>query len=1192
MDLRDRLRVNGSTINNVIQTPRVNMNKTASNNPGRFRRFGAALLATLLLASAATNALAALIAYEPYNYTIGAAPTFVSGTPSQTAGGGFSSGYNGGGLTTVAGLTYSGLGVNFNALKQTAAYSGENVSSPVSSGTVYVSYLFNMPGNPGGNKVGLEMNTGGNGMFVGVTTPVTGTTGKLGVNQQQGYNDSFANKWESSTANITYGSTYFIVVKLVRNGANWDGSIWVNPTANTATETPASPDGTFTMPGFTISACSIVNPAGAGGNFTFDELRIGTTWADAVNYTIAPPGTPTGLAATPGNNSVSLTWTAPAGSPASYNVKRSTTSGSGYVTVSTLGAVTGTSFTDNVVGGTTYYYVVSAVNAGGESANSSEVSAAPTLAAPAAPAGLSANASDAQVTLNWSASVAATGYNVKRSTSSGTEVTIATTASTSYTDSTVVNGTTYFYVVSATNSVGEGANSSEVTASPIAYVAVYEPFNYTVGNLANNTPGTGAGETGNWVIPTGVPTIVSPGLTYAGLPVANNAYKHTATGNQNYINLATASQLSSGTKYISYLMKGTGNSGGDTVGAYFKGNNSTSLFAGFRAPNSATLTGFSLGSVNSATLGGASALGSTINITNNVEHLIVIKIDFNTSGVNDTVSLWIDPPAGTNAPGVAANSTVSTFDVGTISAIGINIQGGYAAQFDEFRTGNSYGDVVGYTSGATPTIPTTVSISVAQGTQVSWSAQSTNSYQPQKSSDNINWTNIGSLLAGNAVTAIYETSPQPYYRVLEVVPGAAGANAIGNPSFEIPDANSTGAVSWSGPANGVDGNGNTVAVYVTNSWNSGTLNPVEGTNLLYMEGATPTSGPVTPPNVSLQSDLFPVTGGLPYHVQFSAANPVKVGGANPQYRISYYTAGDVYISDSGFISFASAGSSWATFSITNTAPANAAKAQMMFIQALGAGNNFNWVSLIDNLTVNSLYSFAGTNVLTPVLKLGAVFTGTVKTNGVTATGTSGTITFYTNNVTLSTNSVAAGSANSGTGIITPPYTVKAVYSGDNTYIGSTNTLTVNNAIAIVTLGSLLQTNDGTAKPVTVVTTPAGLTVNVTYDGSSNAPTNAGTYQVIGTVSDALYVGSATNSLVIVPGTSNNPTNITVSVSGNQLTLAWPADHLGWVLQTQTNDLSAGLSGNWVDVPGSEASTSAVITIEAANPSVFFRLRSP
>ena len=86
------------------------------------------------------------------------------------------------------------------------------------------------------------------------------------------------------------------------------------------------------------------------------------------------PGTPLGLAATPGNQSVSLTWGAVTGA-SSYNVKRSTVSGGSY---STVASPSTNSYSDTgVTNGTTYYYVVSAVNTYGESANSSQVSATP-----------------------------------------------------------------------------------------------------------------------------------------------------------------------------------------------------------------------------------------------------------------------------------------------------------------------------------------------------------------------------------------------------------------------------------------------------------------------------------------------------------------------------------------------------------------------------------------------------------------------------------------------------------------------------------------------------------------------------------------------------------------------------------------------------------------------------------------------
>jgi hypothetical protein len=89
---------------------------------------------------------------------------------------------------------------------------------------------------------------------------------------------------------------------------------------------------------------------------------------------VQPPSTPAGLQASAGDTQVSLSWTTSSGAT-SYNVKRSTTSGSGYATIS---SPTSTSFTDTgLTDGITYYYVVAAVNSAGSSGNSTEVSANP-----------------------------------------------------------------------------------------------------------------------------------------------------------------------------------------------------------------------------------------------------------------------------------------------------------------------------------------------------------------------------------------------------------------------------------------------------------------------------------------------------------------------------------------------------------------------------------------------------------------------------------------------------------------------------------------------------------------------------------------------------------------------------------------------------------------------------------------------
>ncbi|MBP2632047.1 MAG: hypothetical protein H6Q70_2675 [Firmicutes bacterium] len=85
-----------------------------------------------------------------------------------------------------------------------------------------------------------------------------------------------------------------------------------------------------------------------------------------------------------------------------------------------------------------------------------------------APIDLVATAGDSQVTLSWTAVDGATGYNVKRSTTAGGPyTTIASNVSgTTYVDTSVTNGTTYYYVVTAVNVDGESNNSNEASAKP------------------------------------------------------------------------------------------------------------------------------------------------------------------------------------------------------------------------------------------------------------------------------------------------------------------------------------------------------------------------------------------------------------------------------------------------------------------------------------------------------------------------------------------------------------------------------------------------------------------------------------------------------------------------------------------------------------------------------------------------------
>jgi len=71
----------------------------------------------------------------------------------------------------------------------------------------------------------------------------------------------------------------------------------------------------------------------------------------------------------------------------------------------------------------------------------------------------------------------------------------------------------------------------------------------------------------------------------------------------------------------------------------------------------------------------------------------------------------------------------------------------------------------------------------------------------------------------------------------------------------------------------------------------------------------------------------------------------------------------------------------------------------------------------------------------------------------------------------------------------------------------------------------------------------------------------------------------------------NPT-IAFSVNGSTLTLSWPANPVGWILQSQTNSLNIGLGTNWVDVSGSSLTNNVTLPVDVTKGSVFYRLVYP
>jgi hypothetical protein len=73
-------------------------------------------------------------------------------------------------------------------------------------------------------------------------------------------------------------------------------------------------------------------------------------------------------------------------------------------------------------------------------------------------------------------------------------------------------------------------------------------------------------------------------------------------------------------------------------------------------------------------------------------------------------------------------------------------------------------------------------------------------------------------------------------------------------------------------------------------------------------------------------------------------------------------------------------------------------------------------------------------------------------------------------------------------------------------------------------------------------------------------------------------------------TSPATANFKGILAGNSLQFTWAPDHLGWQLYTNAVGLTA--TNSWFPVPGSASITNETITINPANPNVFFQLRYP
>ncbi len=873
-----------------------------------------------------------------------------------------------------------------------------------------------------------------------------------------------------------------------------------------------------------ITATGIVP---GGGWASFYECQIfGTPQISAA---------PTGLVVTPASSQqINLTWADQAGADG-FNVKRATTSGGPYTTIAA--DVKGLSYSDaGLTGATTYYYVVSATNDSGESGDSTEVNATtttPTL--PLVPAGLAAMPGHNQVLLNWAASTDATSYNVKRATvNGGPYTTIGTPTETTYTDATAINGATYYYVVSATNSVGESANSMQVTASPTALFAHWK-FNETSGTIAFDSVGTRHGT-----------LVAGAGWTTGKF---DNAVGLNGAGNYATLPAGVVSSLSGNFSIAAWVYV---NANGTWARLFDFGTGTTAYM--FLAPVSggnSVRYAINTGSGEQQINGPALAAGAW--------HHVAVTL----SGTTGT--LYVDGVAvGTNTsmtlkPSNLGNTTLNYIGRSQFSDPYLN------GRVDDFRIYNqalSGAQIVALAnSEGLPAAPSSLAATLGNNLVA------------------LTWTAVASVPTYKVKRAT--TSGGPYTTIVT----ATSANYT--------DPTALNGITYYyvvAAANGAGESGNSPQVTAT---------PTELLAYLKFNEASGTSAADSSGNGK--------NGTLATGASFSAAgkinNAVSLNGSSGYVNLPtgvVSTLNDFSISTWVYLN---ANSTWARLFDFGTGTGN-----YMFLAPVGGGGAIRYA-----------ITTSGGSTEQRINGTAALAIGGWRHVAVTLSGTTGVL--YVDGVAVGTNaSMTLKPSNLGnTGL---NYIGRSQYS-DPYLNGRVDDFRIyRRALSSAEVSTLFTSNGGVpAAPTSLTATPGNGQVGLSWSASASATsykvkratTSGGSYTTITNVSTTTcsdpglvngttyyYVVSAANisgeglnsTQVSAIPSSTVPVDVSMSVSNGVLTLSWPADHLGWRLQVQTNDLAAGLSTNWFDVPGSATTNSVSLPVDANQGSVFYRLIYP
>lgn len=325
------------------------------------------------------------------------------------------------------------------------------------------------------------------------------------------------------------------------------------------------------------------------------------------------------------------------------------------------------------------------------------------------PANLTATAGNAQIRLNWPEAPLATSYNVKRSlVTGGSYVVITNVATTSFTDTNVASNRTYYYVVSPIDAAGEGSNSVEAEASPLALVAWFHAdaiTNLSNGSAVSEWPDS-SGNSYNAIQALGThqPSFVSSAIN--GLPVvrfnsANSSYLwfyRPVQDDFTMILVYRSSQNNQGTGTAFY--QGAGLVNGDQPGT--QGDFGTALNAN--------------GQVLAGTGNPDTSIASGTGFNNGSPHLVTFKRTKSTGAL----ALYVDGAlVATGAGNTQSLTAPPTLDLGAVPSGGGFLSGDIAevqiynsalSDTDRLALEKALKCKYGLSGGGTPSAPTALTL--------------------------------------------------------------------------------------------------------------------------------------------------------------------------------------------------------------------------------------------------------------------------------------------------------------------------------------------------------------------------------------------------------------------------------------------------------------------------------------------------